>query len=312
MFRSVKTIVVGIAGVSKPDPLIPPAIEIAERIGATLHFVLVCGLPDPLLEAYARDGYLGEHFGENYTGNLRNRLESHVRAISSSDKIVCHAVLGPTSESLCEQAELLNADLIIVGGTRSGRFMRKFLGSTAERVIRGSRIPVLVLRKPFARPLERVLLTTDLSEFSAGVHERGSELVHALFPEDQPHLRSLLVIWHDLAMPSPLVNVDMRRVASSELSDFLAQANRRGEQVEGKVRMGQPTDEINSEAGEWPADLLVIGTHGRSGASRFLLGSVAENTIRATEGNVLVLPPVPVPRTENSRSSSEVAHVIGD
>jgi len=43
------------------------------------------------------------------------------------------------------------------------------------------------------------------------------------------------------------------------------------------------------EAKEWPADLLVIGTHGRRGFSHFLLGSVAENIIRIATTPVLLV-----------------------
>jgi nucleotide-binding universal stress UspA family protein len=60
--------------------------------------------------------------------------------------------------------------------------------------------------------------------------------------------------------------------------------------VTGKVRVGQPVAEILAEADEWHADLLVMGTYGRSGASRFLIGSVAESVLRRVQCSVLVVP----------------------
>jgi universal stress protein E len=290
MSTSIDRIVVGIATVAQPDPLILPAIEMAGQIGATLHFVHAFDLPDPILQAYARDGYLGDHFGAQHGENLRAQLEFQVRKFSESDSIRCHAGMGSASEVLCNSADELGADLLVVGATRAGSFLHSLLGSTAERVVRGSHVPVLVLREPLRRPVGQVLLTGDLSDFSICVHERGIRLVQGLFPDDKPRLRSLLVVWHDLALPPPVERDDMRKLAESELTQFLAAHLPGTQQVEGWVRVGNPATEIAAEAGTWPADLLVLGTHGRTGSSRFLLGSVAEKAIRGSRGNVLVVP----------------------
>jgi nucleotide-binding universal stress UspA family protein len=308
MSASIERIVVGVATVTQPDPLIPPAIEMAEAIGATVHFVYAYDLPDPLLQAYARDGYLGDHFGEQHRENLKAQLELHVRKISGIDSIRCHARMGSASEVLCGYAEELGADLLVVGGTRSGSFLHSLLGSTAERVVRGAHVPVLVMRRPLRRPVGQVLLTGDLSDFSVGVHERGIRLLEGLFPHDEPRLRSLLVVWHDVALPPPVERDDMRDLAEAELARFLASYLSGSQQVEGRVRIGNPATEIAAEADTWPADLLVLGTHGRTGSSRFLLGSVAERTIRGSRGNVLVIPPVRAPG-EDSRSGKSASTV---
>jgi len=50
-------------------------------------------------------------------------------------------------------------------------------------------------------------------------------------------------------------------------------------------------EELLEAAGEWDADLLVVGTRGRGGAARMLLGSVADKVIRGSRGPVLVVPP---------------------
>ncbi|MBA2669619.1 MAG: universal stress protein [Gemmatimonadetes bacterium] len=308
MSTSIDRIVVGVATVTHRDPLILPAIEMAEAIGATVHFIYAFDLPDPLLQAYARDGYLGDHFGEQYGENLRTQLELQVREISESDSIRCHAAMGSASEVLCDSADELEADLLVVGATRSGSFFHSLLGSTAERVVRGSHLPVLVLRAPLRRPIAHVLLTGDLSDFSIGVHERGLGLVGELFPGDDPRLCSLLVVWHDLALPAPMQHDDMRELAESELTHFLASHFSDERQVEGRVRVGNPATEITAEARTWPADLLVLGTHGRTGSSRFLLGSVAEKAIRGSQANVLVIPSVRTPdaKGESGNSASTI------
>lgn len=55
------------------------------------------------------------------------------------------------------------------------------------------------------------------------------------------------------------------------------------------VVAGTPEDEIVKAAGEWPADLIVIGSHGRGGVQRALLGSVAEGVVRHAPCPVLVI-----------------------
>jgi len=63
----------------------------------------------------------------------------------------------------------------------------------------------------------------------------------------------------------------------------------RGVMLEGMLRQGTPWEEINSVANEIDADLIVIGTHGRRGLSRVLLGSVAESVIRTATRPVLTI-----------------------
>lgn len=59
--------------------------------------------------------------------------------------------------------------------------------------------------------------------------------------------------------------------------------------VELKIFQGRIAEAIADEAHTWTADLIVLGTHGRRGVSRFFLGSVAENTVRLTATPVLLI-----------------------
>jgi nucleotide-binding universal stress UspA family protein len=100
------------------------------------------------------------------------------------------------------------------------------------------------------------------------------------------------------------------------LSEAKAKVEQQSVQVETKCIALDPFspsqrifDLIDAEANNWPADLIVIGTHGRRGFRRFLLGSVAEGLLRIAEKPVLVIRCSPVTGigswsdTENSRSS---------
>ena len=179
--------------------------------------------------------------------------------------------------------------MVVVGAARPDRLGGWFLGTTAQRVLRGAAVPVLVIRRPLHRPLERVLLTSDLSELSAAVHEEGLATAAEVFGEPAD-MRSLLVLSVPLS-PSVLSPEALEYAALEELETFLRARHRRPRAVEPVVRTGAPADQIVAEAQEWDADLLVVGTHARGWAARLALGSVAEAALRDAPCNVLAVPP---------------------
>lgn len=77
----------------------------------------------------------------------------------------------------------------------------------------------------------------------------------------------------------------------ASLETFAEQARLAGVAVETRVVEGPVVREIVAMAGELPADLVVVGTHGRSGVERFLLGSVAERLLQHADWPVLTVPP---------------------
>jgi nucleotide-binding universal stress UspA family protein len=295
MSARIRTVVVGVATITSDDPtrggedpVLAPAVELARSLGATLHVVHAFELPDLVLAGYPEYlPYADPAFHAQYARELRARLEARAARFGYAD-VRCHAVEGSAGRTLVEVAEEVKADLLVVGATRRGRVWRNLLGTTADRVIRGARVPVLVLHQPFAAPIRRVLLTTDLSEESGRLHDRGLATAAALFGEAL-EVRTLLVVWFDVMLPPPLREDALRAAATTELSRFLV--GRGGAApIHPRVRFGEPAREIVAEADEWKADLVVMGTHGRSGFSRLALGSTAAATLRGAGCNVLVVP----------------------
>jgi nucleotide-binding universal stress UspA family protein len=77
--------------------------------------------------------------------------------------------------------------------------------------------------------------------------------------------------------------------ARTALDAVVEQRQGRGVSIQGILREGVAWEEINAVADEMGADLIVIGTHGRRGLARALLGSVAENVIRTAHRPVLTI-----------------------
>ncbi|WP_135666023.1 universal stress protein [Halorhabdus rudnickae] len=77
--------------------------------------------------------------------------------------------------------------------------------------------------------------------------------------------------------------------AQNRFEEIEAEARERGIEVEGVIEVGKPTHVIVEHAQEHDVDQIVMGSHGRSGVSRILLGSVAETVVRRSPVPVTVI-----------------------
>ncbi len=294
MSAKIRTIVVGVEARSEPDPVLRPAIELAARLEATLHVVQGFMFTDPLLDAYAGAGYLRPETIASFGRDLQATLERQVEAITDRTSGRVHTVAGPPCPAIIEAANEVGAELIIVGATRHGSFPLSLLGSTSRAVLKRSPVPVLMMR-PGVPPIPRkLLLPTDLSASSGSALQLVLALAEGA-PEGGPEIRALLVIDESL-LRLPLEQRLLRKVAEEQLSEFLQSAAPEAKPMQQVIRCGKPAVEILAEAKSWEADLMVLGTHGRKGLDRVLLGSVAEAAIRNAPCNVLVVPQTREPR----------------
>ena len=110
------------------------------------------------------------------------------------------------------------------------------------------------------------------------------------------HVVDLIPTYTDLESPGQVVQYQdaLREIGQKVLSDCQALANKSQMQSDTRLHIienpGEHVyDAIEQEAIQWPADLIVIGTHGRRGIRRFILGSVAEGLIRIATRPVLLV-----------------------
>lgn len=201
---------------------------------------------------------------------------------------------GPPHRVLTDVAEALGVDLLVVGSAESPR-LAKVLGSTADRVIRKSLRPVLVVRGEPKVPFRKVLLPVDLSVLSGVAFRRGLAVLDQMAAGAEVELEALYVMndadpgMFDRTAPMELSEEE----AVQDLDRFVARNTPQGGRPIGtRVSQGEVEEAIRSRAEEWGADLVVLGTHGRGGFERFLLGSVAADVVRRGTTSVLVIPPV--------------------
>jgi nucleotide-binding universal stress UspA family protein len=140
--------------------------------------------------------------------------------------------------------------------------------------------------------IRRVLIATDFSETSEGAVKWAVEIAR----EHEAEVRLL----HALRVPSlstPLVpippdlDLDLQQKATARLEEIEVKLRDSGRPVSSEVRQEEPARAIAAGAQEWPADLLVMGTHGSTGLEHLLLGSVAERVIAIAPCPVLAVHP---------------------
>jgi nucleotide-binding universal stress UspA family protein len=139
-------------------------------------------------------------------------------------------------------------------------------------------------------PIRSILVPHDFSETAQHALDFALDLAAALGAKVN------LVFAYDVLAygfpEAPAMAIDttqIERAARTELESLASRARRPGVAIEWVVRKGPAWSEINAAAKDTGADLIVIGTHGRRGVARALLGSVAEKVVRTAPCPVLTV-----------------------
>lgn len=285
MTERIRRLVAGVGTLQEMDPVIPAAAALAADAGLPLELVHAFDVSDPFVAAYLENAVLPGDPLRRYAEGVQARLEGQVGGLNARGEVRCHAAPGPPAEVLHSVASDPGS-LLVVGPTRRGRAGSVLLGTTARRVLLEARAPVLVLRGGHRQP-PRVLFSVDLSWPGAPAMVReGLAIVEDLFPASAPDGRILTVVGLDVDLPIPELRERLAGAAAERLAGFAAATP----QLEQRVRAGPPAAEVVAEATEWRADLVVVGTRGRTGVARAILGSVAEAVMRDAPCSVLMIP----------------------
>ena len=210
-------------------------------------------------------------------------------------------ITGDPFDGILRSAADIRADLIVMGSHRKQLLLDIFVGTTIERVVRQGRSPVLMVNNEAQRRYENVVMAVDMSDASANAvraakaaglaHERATVL-HAFSAIAKGKM--LIADLKQSSIDSYVASE--RKEIMDELVRFMIANDLGPERWSIRLEEGAPMEVISRFVSEMHVDLLVMGTHGRSGLLKALLASVTEEALRSLNVDILAVPP-PKPRS---------------
>jgi nucleotide-binding universal stress UspA family protein len=294
-------IIVPVDGSEFAERALPMAVSIARRSKATLQLLRV-HVPVAAL-------YTGSELSADMAVDARLRegeaayvdgLAKRIADLMPPGKVRPTVGDGLAVDGICEHALAVPADLVVMATHGRGAFSRFWLGSVANALLHRLPVPMLFIRPHNVAPA----LTADLAPRRILVPLDGSELAEQVLPAALALGRlteaqfTLLRVVEPIASPEgeSLAPVLDRQANDAEAYlDGMAQRLRDDNVfVETRVVVDRPAAAaILEQAETYNHDLIALGSHGRGGVARLLLGSVADKVIRGAMVPVLVHRPLP-------------------
>jgi len=202
-------------------------------------------------------------------------------------KTVCEE--GEAHERIIDLAEAENCDLIIMGRRGLRRLERVLVGSVTARVIGYSHKDVLVVPRDTVVGWQKILVATDGSRYSKDATERAIDFAKSYGGELK--VISVVDVPAEFYGEAPDAVESLINKAKGFVEDVKKQAETAGIRTETFVREGEAFQAITNLAGDQNVNTIIMGSHGRTGLKRLLMGSVTEKVIGHAPCPVLVVRP---------------------
>lgn len=256
------------------------AVAIASKSGAELRILHVLATP------------LSEDLQGAAQGAARDRLEAELGKLTGREADgesgptirLCH---GKPADVILQQAERFDPDLVVLGAHGEPRLRDALFGTTAGHVIREAAQPVLIARDDPGRAYRRMLIAVDDE-----AAEQVLELALAFAAPDEVYIVHAFGSVAEALAGAVDVIEDVRAEQDAlvaKLRQKAAASGRQPARIETIVEEGDPMDAIMRAWKKVEPDLVVMGTHGRTGIARLLRGSVAETALLGCPCDMLIL-----------------------
>jgi nucleotide-binding universal stress UspA family protein len=218
-----------------------------------------------------------------------DRALARAREVAQAAGVPVDAVLavGEPFERIVALAESRDCELIVLGLKGAELPEGALMGSTTARVIGYSHRDVLVVALDTHLAFGKVLLATDSSRYSQRALARSLELCQSY--GGQLTAVAVLDVPPWFAQEAPEVTADLQARLRGYTTAARSQAEARGIRCQEVVRQGPAYQVITALVREQKLDLIVMGSHGRTGLKRLLMGSVTERVIGLSPCPVLVV-----------------------
>lgn len=266
---------------------------------ATLTVLTVLEFPSGMSPEYpANEVYLGELM----KARAQQLVDLKARAVARGISLQTRIATGIPCDEVVAVAKTEDSDLVVVGMKGKSGLEHVLLGRTAERVIRTAPCPVLTVRVDLDEAwsgkagscdeisLNRILVPVDFSdcsieavEYAALVAQRHSASVTLL------HVLEPVSYGLDFTLLHSGKREETREKVLVRLGEMTHALTESKIQTDSQVRGGTPFESILDSTRMIPADVIVMGTHGRRGLSHALSGSVAEAVLCQSRCPVLTV-----------------------
>ena len=278
-----QSILVAIDVFDEYKALVSAAKAFAKRFGANLEFAYV--LPNVVTNIpYAYD----------IQGDIKSDASKKLDELKACAKVAndaVHMLHGNPKHEISALAERLKSDLVIVG-SHGKHGLELLLGSTANGILHTAKCDVLTIRLNdkeehiVSGNYKHILLATDLEKDSKVVCNAAKTLQDAF----KAKLHASHVVPNTTATAIayyPNIEEELRNDAAKKMVKLAEKYGIEPGHIETVI--GLPKHAIESAAEDSKAELIVIGSHGRSGISAALLGSTANAVLHAADQDVLVV-----------------------
>jgi nucleotide-binding universal stress UspA family protein len=310
---SIQNIVVPIDFSKMSMQAIQIASQLAQRLGASIHLAHVRPLhygadfvaPAPPMVPFSFTPY--EQNGEQTALEELKKVAGECGLSSAKCDVLSGA---PPFDEICRLARGLPAELVVMPTHGRTGLKHVFLGSTAERIVQHSSCPVLVVRGSALEPnirsrfkIKTILVPVDFSscsreglryaisfakEFNAQIILLHATYLGYIYSAEATALYDI-----------PGLQKAARETAERKMRELTRSVNFGAVKFETVFTDGSPVIDICAFAKDHGVDLIITSTHGLTGFTHVLIGSIAEQVVRHAPCSVLVVPSHPHIRAAN-------------
>jgi nucleotide-binding universal stress UspA family protein len=196
---------------------------------------------------------------------------------------------GRPSDVILRAVEARDCDLIVTGLARDETLGRFGLGTTVDRLLRRSSVPVLIVKQRTRSPYQNIIVATDFAESSRHALQAAARF----FPDQKLSLFHAYEPRVSGTGSSPARDEDeARKIAAGDCATFLATLDMPDDRKRGLgllIEAGGPAHLIREYVRARGIDLVVMGTHGRSALVDIIIGSTAKEILSALSCDALVV-----------------------
>lgn len=227
--------------------------------------------------------------------NAEIEMDRLVRTSRAQLKVARHTVVGDSADRTLEHARAIDCDFLVTGPAHVKVLGDKLLGSTAARIVRRATIPVLAVRRRPEGPYQSIVAAVDFSDGARTALLRGRELF-ASARLTALHAYRIFPNWGGPNADKSIDEVEaaerarVLKQAEQDMADLIAAAGTSASPIVPVLEEGEPEMALTSYVeAKWP-DLVVAGTHGRSGFQQDAIGSMAELLLTTLPCDILAVP----------------------